>query len=452
MTRRYWLACLFVLSLAWTAALTADEEKGEPAVRQLAQRYFAAYAAKDLNGFMALWSDKAPDFKSRKETMRRIFAETKDIHLKTLTIVKIEVTGVSARLRVRVELVGENARTGKPHADLGRLNLELGLVREESVWKIQRAGSAEANLLARLFTADGKANRDRLYRQDKDLVTTQLASLAIRVSRERMSRRRFTEALQWNNLALEVAERLADKAALASCHFYRGSLFRAWSRYPEALIDYQRARILFQETKDRGGEGDALIYLGRVCQSMRRYKEALRYFEDSLKITRELRERAIEAITLRDMGIAHHSLGQYKEALQHYQDSLKIANALGNRAGEASARGNIGMVYQSTGRPQEALQQHETVLKIFRELGDRVGEALALHNIGSVYESLGQYPEALRHHQLNLQLARTRKDRDREAGTLNDIGIVYQATGHYPESLRHYEGCLKIAQELVTVP
>jgi len=67
--------------------------------------------------------------------------------------------------------------------------------------------------------------------------------------------------------------------------------------YPEALIDYQRARLLFQETKDPGGEGDALIYLGRVCQSMRRYGERGRGWEDSLSITRELGDRAIEAIT-----------------------------------------------------------------------------------------------------------------------------------------------------------
>ena len=159
----------------------ADDKADETAVRAVAQRYFAAYAKKDLDGFMALWSEKSPDFKSRKQTMQRIFGETEDIRLKALTIVKATVTDEAAQLRVRVELASTDKRSGKPHADMGRLNRLLDLVREDGAWKVRRYGPAELLLLDRLLAADGKAGREKLYQDEKDLVALQLVIEACRL-------------------------------------------------------------------------------------------------------------------------------------------------------------------------------------------------------------------------------------------------------------------------------
>lgn len=475
---------LAVLLLPVKANDPADERE----VRALAEQYFGAYARKDLEGFMALWSEKSPDFATRKQTMQRIFAQTGDIQLKELTIVRSELAGESARLRVQVELIGNDRQSGKLHPDLGKLNRVLQLVREKSVWKVWRYGPADQDLLDRLLAADGKAERERLLKQDRDLVTPQVVSLVNDNCLQLLYQGQRAQAQRRNDLAFEVAAGLSDPRTQAWCHFCRGALCRAGSQPREALAAFERALALFREVKDRRGEADTLhdigsVYqstgpyaealryyqdclklfremgnrrgeanalgnLGNVCRSLGRYAEALRHYQDCLKIKRERGDRREEAITLGNLGNVYQSMGDYAEALRFHQDSLKIDREFGDRAGVAGSLGNIGLVYESTGRYDEALRSHQDSLKIMRELGDWNGEARTLNNIGLVHHATGQYAEALRSHQDSLKIVRQRGDRPGEADSLGNIGIVYCSTGRYAEALRCQQDNLKIVREL----
>src|SRR5690242_4841234 len=137
---------LALAGLLAAGSVRADTAADEAAVRQVVDRFFATYAGKDLDGFMALWSAKSPDLAGRQQPMKGIFGETGPIRIKELTVTTPQVKGDAASARVRVEIVGNDAATGKPYSQFGRLNRVFELAREDGGWKVRRYFPAERDL------------------------------------------------------------------------------------------------------------------------------------------------------------------------------------------------------------------------------------------------------------------------------------------------------------------
>ena len=416
-------------------------------VRQLVQRYFALYAAKDLDGFMALWSDQSPDYASRKQTMKRIFAETGDIKVKELAIVKVEVARESVRLRLRVELEGADKRSGKLHADLGKLNRLLFLERRQGAWKVSRYGPVEDELIVRLLAADGKDAREKLYRANQDLVGRGLVDAAHRLFGQEWQRGRTALAARTNEVAFEIAEKLSDRVALANCHLGRGAVAHGQGEYPAARTALQRALELFRQAKDPDGEAKALNNLGVLFRDTGRYSEALRSHQDSLEIARQQGDRRQEASALGNMGVVHRDVGRLEEALRCYQDCLKIQREVGDPE-TPIVLNNIALVYDDWGRYAEALRYLHDSLKIAREGGHRGSEGRALNNLGTLYRQMHLNTEALRCYQDSLKIKRERGDLLGQGYSLRGIGHVYSSLGQYDAALQVYQESLTIARRL----
>ena len=76
----------------------------------------------------------------------------------------------AASVRVQVELTGNDAKTGKLHPFLGRLDRVLELTREGGAWKIMRYVWSDRRLMGLLATAQTKGERLRLLDGASDLV------------------------------------------------------------------------------------------------------------------------------------------------------------------------------------------------------------------------------------------------------------------------------------------
>jgi CHAT domain-containing protein/tetratricopeptide (TPR) repeat protein len=429
-------------------SLGVADRDDEKAVRTVVERFFAVYAKKDLDGFMALWSEKAPDYATRKQTMQRVFAETGDITLKELTIIEAETKGDAARVRVRVELVGADKNSGKLHSSLGKFNRLLLLGRQDGAWKVLRYGPAEDELLARLLAADGKDAREKLYRENKDLVGRGLMNATNRRTGEEWRRNRLAVAMRINDLALEIGERLADKEVLGASHEWRGILLLTQGKHADAEASFKQALQLFREAKDSSGEAGALNSLGNLYINIGRHAEALRTFEKSMKICQELKDRKGVARALLSMGIVCKDTAKYKEALEYYQESLKIHRELKDREWEAKLLANIGVVYVETGRFAEGLRHYQDSLKIMRELDYQAGVASLLMNIGNIYGRLERNAEALEHYRESLKINRALGDRRAVASVLQNLANLYRETGRGVEALENYQEALKIARDL----
>jgi hypothetical protein len=108
----------------------------ESALRAVAEKYFALYTAKDLDGLMALWSATSPELEGRKKSTLELFASSEKISRKSFAVRRVSVVGDKARVRVEVDLQVIEAKTGKEKAGYGKLLRTLECVREASGWKV----------------------------------------------------------------------------------------------------------------------------------------------------------------------------------------------------------------------------------------------------------------------------------------------------------------------------
>src|SRR5262245_51619376 len=141
---RVWFALASVALALCAGAQVAAPQAGsgssltpsdEAALRALVERYFAAYAKKDPDAFMALWSDRSPDFAARREAIQQRFASLEKIEVRSLAVRRLvaEDSGVpgspGASVRVVVDISALAAKTGKPAPGFGKLNCTLHCVR-----------------------------------------------------------------------------------------------------------------------------------------------------------------------------------------------------------------------------------------------------------------------------------------------------------------------------------
>ena len=117
----------------------------ETAVRQLVERFFAAYRSGDIGSLMALWSEKSPNFAAAKQTFQQIF-EANKLELKSLTFGRIVLEGGTGSVSVTADISAVNAKTGTPADGFGKMNLTLSVKRDLGPWRIWQYTTAEEDL------------------------------------------------------------------------------------------------------------------------------------------------------------------------------------------------------------------------------------------------------------------------------------------------------------------
>jgi CHAT domain-containing protein len=420
----------------------------EAAVNQVVERFFAAYAQKDLAGFLALWSAKAPDYAFWKKRAAEIFAATDRIEVKDLTVLRTEVSGDTARVRTGFELVGNDRQTGKPYPAFGKLKRAFELVREGRDWRVRGYGPVERELAAALAAAPDRAARRRLLDRDKDLIAKALLDEIHALAIAQQDQRQFAEALRLNDVALEVAEVLGDKVQLGWCRLLRGAVFSAQQRWPAAREQDQQALALFREVQDADGEALALFDIGNVDQQTHKLEEALAAYEAGLRIVRRLGQPARAAFGLHQIGSLHYLLRRYDRARAAFEEALKICTDLDDRAGQARNRRSLGLLLKDTGQPAEALAQYQASLEAARAGNHPGEEAGTLATLGLLHQEAGRDAEALAALEAALKIVRALTNRAGEAQVLHLIGALYAEQGKRAEALRAYQAGLKLAEAI----
>jgi CHAT domain-containing protein/Tfp pilus assembly protein PilF len=437
--------CFFVLFLVHPSTLTPQPSE-EAEIKKVVEQMFTAFAKEDLDGVMACWAEKSPQFAEFKQFAQNDFVTADDTQFVNVMFTHWKIEAEKATVRLRFDWKWSDVKTKKPAQQATVWNVQF--VKEADGWKWWQPSDAINDLSNELLLAKTKEEREKKLNDEKELVTARLVSTLRNASGTQAKQGNFAFALKLSDLAFEVAETLGDKASLGWCWMRRGLLFHYQSQYPAALENYQRALPLFREAKDKQGEAETLNNIGVVYDSTGRYALALAQYEASLNLAKEIGDKGVEAKTLGNIGNVYQLMGNYAEALAQYEASLKIERELGSKTGEAETLSNIGVVYQSMGKYALALAQYEASLNLAKEIGDKGVEAKTLGNIGNVYQSTGKYAEALGAFEASLKINQEIGDRAEEATTLIGIGIVYQSVGKYALALAQYEANLKVLREL----
>jgi tetratricopeptide (TPR) repeat protein len=421
---------------------------GEAALRALAEEFYTAYSKKDLDGFLQLWSAKAPELAARRQAMQRLFADHEKIEVKGIVIRKMAVEAEKAKLRVELEMSAFQTQTGRPAAGLGRMIHELEVVKEEGAWKVRREAAAEEDLAAALASLKTDDERSALLAAERELVTERLVREVIRQGSSLRLRGNYPGALAWYSLAQKIAEQIGDQAGIATALTNVGNVYYLQGDYAQAMERFRQSLALSEAIGDKAGIATTLRGIGNIHNSQGDYPQALEHFHRSLALSEALGDKAGIARSMTNIGTAHLWQDNYAQALEYFGKSLALHEALGDKAGARGTLNNIGSVYSAQGDYAQALEYFGKSLALSEALGDKDGVRGTLNNIGNIYNRQGDYAQALVNLRKSLALGEALGDKVWIARSLTNIGGVYFGQGDYANALEHYQKSLMQAEAL----
>jgi len=427
---------------------SSQSSSEESAVRAVEEKYFALYAAKDLDGLMGLWSEKSPDYASFKQDLQRQFT-IEDSRLSLPSISGVRVEGEKASLRATVNFTAIDLKSHQQREQ--RMVNNFTLVREDGKWKIWRSVPAVNELAAALGEATDESEQERLLTQEKELMDSSLLAALNELTAPLIKTGDFGKALRISQLAARIAEMLGDRRGLGNALTDLGAIHSRQNRAALALDYLQKSRVIYQETGDRKGMARVLYELGRVYLSQSRPDQALEHFNRSLAISEELGDQSLKALALNVMGIIHKSQGRNELALECYQKSRTLSEALNDKVTLERVLNNIGELYSFEGRYTEALVYLQQSIKINEEMGSAANRevmAYHLHNIGRVYALQGRYDQALEYYRGSLKLREEINDKEGIAASLNNIGVIYKSQELDKQALELFQKSLKLFEEV----
>src|SRR5262249_13933953 len=126
--------CLSLYASAQQLAPGGAPSPDEAALRALIVEYFDAYAKKDLDAIMALWSKDAPGVDARRLRLHGRFAD-EDYQFSEPVISRIRIEGAHASTRALIERRVTRFR-GSSTMNINSVRSDLSFVKESGEWKL----------------------------------------------------------------------------------------------------------------------------------------------------------------------------------------------------------------------------------------------------------------------------------------------------------------------------
>jgi CHAT domain-containing protein/uncharacterized protein HemY len=396
------------------AASAVQHSTDETALRTLAEAFYGAWAAKDLDGYMRLWSAQAPELEANKKAAAELFANSARIALTSFTVRRVGLVGKKAWVRVELDAQVIDAQTGKEKAGYGKAQRTLACAKEADGWKVVR-----------------------------ELVSFVALAEAVVAGQDDQERSAILESLDSQN-------------AMASTLNRAGQIYARQGKYDLALSVLQRARDLSVAAENKPQQGFAFQLIGEARQLMGQYNEAIEAYRQSLSLAEEMDVRGIMAYLRGRLASVYTLLGSHDRALAEIEQGLSIAKDLKNTYWLAAILIQRGNIYSEGGRYSEGIEDFQQALALAeKDQTARVmekGQAISimdscLNNLGINYRIQGDYRRALEYLQKSLKLAESIGDQAGIAQTLNSIGIVYSQQGDLAVALDYFNRSLSLLGE-----
>lgn len=456
---RCFLSLLFILCFSYASfahgnsrplrpEVVSTSSADETALPALVENYFGAYAKKDVDALMSLWSAKAPDFASFQKKMRELFAKGEKIEVHHLAIGKPIREGEKMKARAFLEMSMMDAKTGKPASGFGKMNRTLYFVKEAGGWKVWRELATEEEIAAALVAAKSDGERNALLNAEEEFVTPELLQALVTQVTSIRVKGNHAQAMILYTFMQTIAEKIGDKVGMARVLNGIGGIHYAQGDYRGALDYYQKSLTLSESSSDRKGIADSLFNIGLVHRSQGNYDLALEFYRKVLTLAEATENRDSAASVLNGIGIVYRLRGDNRLALEYYQKAFALFEALGDDAGTTGLLNNIGIVYLKQGDEDQALAYYQKSLALAKASKNLVLISYALNNIGNIHRLRGEYDQSLELYQKSLTMKEELGDKAAVARTLNNIGHIYSAEHKYDRALEYHRKSLVIYEAL----
>ena len=246
---------------------------------------------------------------------------------------------------------------------------------------------------ARARTVDGQIKpaitlleQARLISESASFSDVERAEILFRLGIARYKLSSISTAVGLFNAALELAERSG-----LPCDQLRANILEARSRcyrrqrdFAAAKEDVERALQLAESLNDRPAMAEAYFQASIVAEREGQWGHARSYAEQAKSLYEELAQHRQVGRVLNNLGGLNFLLGNPEAAVPSLKESFRIAIDLGHDVDAAFAVSSLAQVHLRTGNVEQAEEQARHALRL---LDDRVD---FLHEIGNAQLVLGR--------------------------------------------------------------
>ena len=462
--------CTLAVSIlaAWCCLISAQEPDAA-VLRNLAERLQGAYAQRDADALLSLWSEKSPQRPAQREQLRKLFGSPGAIGIRQSIIGEPEINRDRARLRVSREIASGTA----PNA--GTKTVIIECVREPAGWKVWKEDSAADELAARLIASITEKERSDLLSRNRDLIGQGVAlalidrgnesrargnlkealrtqELALAISEQagatsahafaliaiasvHFDQADFSEALEWDQKALQLSETLNDETAMAQALLTMGAVYSAEGEYSLASGSFQKSLVLGEKLHNDRIVSNVVGNIAVLYGQRGDYVQALSYLKRSLELAERSGNQRLAAAVLINLGATFSRQGEYAQAENHYLRALAQAESAGNKALMAVAWMDLGQINEFEGDLTNALVKYDRSLAICNEVGDKPYTALVLTYIGNLHFARKEYGQAIEFFQKSLAIREAIGSQSSGGPTLTQLAAAHNLKGEFDEAL-----------------
>jgi tetratricopeptide (TPR) repeat protein/CHAT domain-containing protein len=459
----------------------------------LLQRFFRAYAAKDIEGMAALWHPAGPA-RARRNVVVVEF-DTRQIAMAGLDVQNASADAGGGKARAVLDLSVTDARTANVRRER-RVRDFTFLPDETGTWRIWNEVSP-AGELARQLLAVPAGDRDGLLAARPELasddtlaglrneagtrqaqgkveavldVLAAQAWLARRLGNQdslgrsliesgsvRMRGGRFEEASADFNTARDAFAAAGNAEEVAACDANLANVAYAQGRMAEAAERYERAYAVFEKMNDDPRMASMLHGMGNALYMQSEFSRALTYYTRALDVLRRSNDKYGQVNVLQALALVHKELGDYTASADMWRQTLALADASGDRAGSAKANAGLGEIRRLQGDLARALEHHLEALRIWEPLKNAGATATAHYNVGQICALQRNFTRALESYDRALALDLSIKDdaATSESGQARELGGMagaHFATGQPDVARGEYERSLALREKLKDEP
>jgi tetratricopeptide (TPR) repeat protein len=426
--------------------LTAAE--AERVFKEILQRFFEAYARKDLDGMTTLYHPGGPARFRRNVVL--VEFDLRQVELGGLTVRNASADAGGGRARAILDLKVADEKTKKVRNER-RVRDFTFLPDDTGAWRIWNEVSP-AGELARRLLATPSADRDALIAAEPEMSSddtlTGLASEAGRLQ----AQQRYDQVLDALAIETTLARLLGNMDALGGALIQTGSLRMLTGRYPEAADAFTGAREAFVATGNPGEIAGSDANLANLAYMQGRFAEAADRYQQAYDVFERLNDDPRMASVLHGLGNALYMQTEFTRALEYYARAITVLERTRDKYGESSALQAIAMVHKELGDYAAAIDTWRKSLALAEAGGDLAGVAKAWTGIGELFRLQGDLARALEHQVKGLRIWEQLKNVGAAAATNYAIGQLHALERDYPRALESYRKALDLDLSLVGDP
>ncbi len=419
----------------------------EASLRALVDRYFAAFAKKDLDGLMGMWSAGSSEIESRRKAMQELFAAVEKIELRNVAIRQLEIEGALARVVVSVETAALDAKTGRAAEGFGRMDRAFHLIKEGDVWRVRREMPSGEGLAVAIAAAKTDEERQQLLAADKRLITWDLRDALDGAATRQRLEGSFGGAISTARVERQVAQEVGDKLGIAIADRSIAICYAELGDYRAALESFQGTLAVAEEMGNKVQIAATLNNIGILYRRQGNYTRAMQFFQKAQAMQEALHYTRAVAQTMNNIGNIYLSQSNYDLAMDCFQKSLALKEQLADRSTIGTAFENLASAYEWKSDHARAAEYGRKALAAFEQVGDKLGVARSLDNLATASATQGDYATATEDYRKSLELSQSIGSKPQMAETLGNIALLNCKKGDYQEALLFAERAESIAKD-----